>query len=73
MVVLKDPIKNEKGIIKYIGELENRQGTYYGLQLDVCFQNKQKRINLVIIMVQLLGKNILYVQKVMDCLLLAII
>lgn len=37
MTILKDPIKNEKGIIKYIGELDNRSGIYYGIQLEVIF------------------------------------
>ncbi|CAD8051490.1 unnamed protein product [Paramecium sonneborni] len=34
VTILKDPIKNEKGFIKYVGELEGRSGTFYGIHLD---------------------------------------
>jgi dynactin complex subunit len=34
-MILKEPIKNEKGYIKFIGELDGRTGTYFGIHLDV--------------------------------------
>ncbi|CAK71380.1 unnamed protein product (macronuclear) [Paramecium tetraurelia] len=34
VTILKDPIKNEKGYIRYLGELEGRPGTFYGIHLD---------------------------------------
>jgi len=33
--VTKEKLQKERGIIQFIGELEGKQGTYYGIELEV--------------------------------------